>query len=333
MVLSGGPVTTLAVQVPMPHIPPPNFFPFDKERIFSSNGDTGNSAGAKVEEWNEATAMDLDKDGENNVDSKADVEEEEGGIRTPSMSVQFTFRPFNEEDAHRTLAWGLLCCGSKTIIMGEEGGPRESGGYGRYVYAPNSGSFSNMTTQSSTSVNKIGSSSPQSNFKGQQHEYQSLDSSIEAPAMSPMCCNLLDCDACCPVINYCAGKVVGTDVTLLEERFASKEAMFHDKLKEFTWKISIVRLASYLMLSIAFFLILKPVASTLSFLPFIGTLLLNFFWIAALLAGFVVGIIISTLAWVLFRPQLLAGNASFHFICNSANIVFFTIFLFCIAEY
>jgi hypothetical protein len=254
-----------------------------------------------------------------------DEEEATGeGQRSPSLPVKFTFRPFTEEDAHRTLSLAFSCCS-----VGRGGG-NDEGAYNRYAYSPSNTSFSSypsFSTSTSTSKHKLTPAtaavaavdSGETVVSSRQHEYQSLDRASDlSPGMSPVC----NGDTCCPAVNYCVGQVVGNDIILLEERFVSRDALFGDKLHEFQWKVTLTRLGAYLMLSVAFFLILKPVASVLSFVPYLGALLLNFFWVASLLGGFAVGLVISALAWVLYRPLFLAGIICYAFVNDSWHCIY-----------
>ena len=310
MVLSGGPVTTVAVQIPLKQ---PNL-EYYAPAVGNESCSVG-EVGVSTQKWTEAESVDQQQEQQGGVHDNAIGAEvvvakgkNVGGLRTPGLSVCFTFRSFAEADAHRTLAWNALCCGLK-----EDDGTG-AGPYGTYLYAPHKGlsSFKEVSTSSDINTTNANASSvldsKNNTSSTGQHEYQSLDSDDEMPIMSPMCCNIMDCGPCCPSISYCVGEIVGTEVTLLEERFTSKSAMFTNKLDDFHYRILITRIVSYIMLSMAFFLILKPVASVLSFVPLIGTLFMNVFWIASLLVGFILGVLISAAAWVLYRPQLLAGK-------------------------
>jgi hypothetical protein len=399
MVLSGGPVTTLAVQTPLrspvhPKPTPPVYDMVDNHQPFEESGDGGSGGGSsevKQQEWAEADPMD-DSDydyfhgngndnGNGNGNGNGDVEtpelkqqgsmgaknsmtelEEEyhqktaamdddeetagdSGTRSPSVPIQFTFRPFTEKDAHRTLAWAWWCGGQgQGQGQGQEGGAGAGEErYGRYIYSPHSASFSSYPSFSSSSKvcppstssspppskdTSIATNTPTptatSTASSAKHEYQSLDRGGDTTTQTSRATS----SECCPAINSFVGEIVGTEVILLEERFVSKDSLFEDKLKEFQKTVLITRVGSYLMLSLAFFLILKPIASVLSFLPYIGTFLLNFFWIASLLGGFLLGMVVSAMAWVLYRPYFLAGkigNFKYYITTTTVYIIVYAI--------
>ena len=136
-------------------------------------------------------------------------------------------------------------------------------------------------------------------FAGYHHEYQSLDVINEE---SHPC---LDMNG---FVDSIIGVELGADLTLLEQNFVSKEELFSDKQHEFHWRLMVVRGVSYAILSLAFLCILNPVAQTLAQLPVFGYLLLNATWFASILVGIAMGVIVTATAWVLYRPQFLAGG-------------------------
>ena len=254
-VVDGGPITTIAVQSPITATN--NFRPFD----YTGNDYTG------VKWWETEPQVWVEPlpafstsfqsqyitGKENNKIAAAvhrnNPEGNSDKTKTNGTTVKYTFRPFTEDDAHRTLSWGIC---------------------------------------------------------GRNNENHHRNNPLRF--ISSLFCCRTDCGPSCPMIQKWIGTIIGTEVTLLEERFASKADMFKDKLQEFHWKVILVRSSAYLLLSLAFFLILKPIATLLSFVPFIGYAMIHFFWLVSLIAGTAIGICISGAAWVLHRPWVLTGQ-------------------------
>jgi hypothetical protein len=236
------------------------------------------------------------------VSGSANVREETVNGYSPAMPVRFTFRPFTEADARRTLAWDQ-CCGP-TDGNNDGGGDGDVGDEQGTSYSFTSGGDSVTAPPPS----------PTGHNHPSRHEYQRLDRPIGNRGQGARdesdtipTCFTSDCGSCCPAVDYCIGTLVGSEVTLLEERFVTKEILFQDKLKEFHWRVMLTRLGCYLMLATSIFLMLRPIASFLSFLPYVGYVLLRLFWLAALIGGVVMGGVITCTAWVLYRPFALAG--------------------------
>jgi hypothetical protein len=138
------------------------------------------------------------------------------------------------------------------------------------------------------------------------HGYASLD---DGEDYSSSCC------VCFDFLNlfsfFLSSELIGSEVLLVEERITNLQTLFRDEKRSLFWRITLLRLVSYLLLSLGIFLILKPIATLLSFIPVLGSLISTTLWIAALVIGFLGGIVISSCAWVAYRPSVLAGNLSF----------------------
>lgn len=101
-----------------------------------------------------------------------------------------------------------------------------------------------------------------------------------------------------------------TALLLVEERAATADQLFADETAKFRTRLSILRLACYIALSLGIYLMLNPIAELLSFLPFVDGLLKSLFFIVALLVGLVLWGLAVAVAWCVYRPEiLLALNA------------------------
>jgi hypothetical protein len=125
-----------------------------------------------------------------------------------------------------------------------------------------------------------------------------------------------DCDlgsvcSCCSAVMGCmagmAGAIVGSDVLLLEERNVDTKTIFGDEKRQLQCRMMMVRVACYFLMSLGIYLTLEPIATLLSFVPFLGGIISQVLWIAALLLGCTFGMFVSSVAWVLYRPQILTG--------------------------
>ena len=77
-------------------------------------------------------------------------------------------------------------------------------------------------------------------------------------------------------------------------------------------RIYIARLLECLMLSIGLYLIFNPIAVLLSFIPYLSGMISNFFFIIAMLLGFLLGSLIISIAWVLHHPEYMTGSSYIH---------------------
>ena len=75
-----------------------------------------------------------------------------------------------------------------------------------------------------------------------------------------------------------------------------------------------MRLLGCLMLSIGMYLIFNPIAVILSFIPYLSGMISNFFFIVAMILGFSLGILLISIAWVLYHPEYMAGSAHSYFL-------------------
>jgi hypothetical protein len=93
-----------------------------------------------------------------------------------------------------------------------------------------------------------------------------------------------------------------TALLLVEERAATADQLFADETAKFRTRLSILRLACYIALSLGIYLMLNPIAELLSFLPFVDGLLKSLFFIVALLVGLVLWSLAVAVAWSGPRP-------------------------------
>jgi hypothetical protein len=135
------------------------------------------------------------------------------------------------------------------------------------------------------------------------HGYSSLDNGEDFSSSCCLCFDFLNLFS-----FFLSSELIGSEVLLIEERITDLPTMFRDEMRSLFWRITLLRLVSYLLLSLGIFLILKPIATLLSFVPLLGSLISTTLWVAALVIGFLGGIVISSCAWVVYRPSILAGT-------------------------
>lgn len=138
------------------------------------------------------------------------------------------------------------------------------------------------------------------------HGYTSVDDGEDFSSSCCFCFDFLNFSS-----FFLSSELIGSEVLLLEERITDLPTMFRDEKRSLFWRIALLRFVSYFLLSLGIFLVLKPIATLLSFVPLLGSLISTTLWIAALAIGFLGGIVISSCAWVAYRPSILAGT--FHF--------------------
>lgn len=119
------------------------------------------------------------------------------------------------------------------------------------------------------------------------------------------------CCSCCSLGMQCmdgmAGAIVGSDVLLLEERAVNVKTLFDDERRQLQCRMMLIRIVCYLLISLGIYFTLEPIATLLSFVPFLGGIISHILWIAAILLGCTFGMFVSSVAWVMYRPQILTG--------------------------
>jgi hypothetical protein len=140
------------------------------------------------------------------------------------------------------------------------------------------------------------------------HAYRSIDEDEDDALSSASCCV---CFSLLQLLSSLLSRgIIGSEVLLLEERLTDLRSLFRDEKRALLCRLFLVRLVSYLLLAMGVYLIVKPVATLLSFIPFFGSLLATALWLVSLLVGFTGGILLSSCAWVAYRPSILAGEPS-----------------------
>mmetsp|Transcript_3000 Transcript_3000/g.5376 ORF Transcript_3000/g.5376 Transcript_3000/m.5376 type:complete len:472 (+) Transcript_3000:731-2146(+) len=261
MVQSGGPLTTVAVQTALRghgFVSSNNLYLKCNNDISYSGGD-GDKWDAGVDVVEATSSEERGYGGVIGLDEGVSG----NGVRTPSLLLKYSFRPFTENDSHRSLSWGA-CYGESDISDGD----------------------SPLTLAATTAS---------------RYEYESLDhvrDNAGASTVSSKCCHT-DCPSWLhAAVEYCVGVPLETEVTLLEESIVSKDDIFNAKLGDFKWRLLEIRLIIYVMLSCATFLAFQPMAT----LPIV-----NHYWVFTTTCGVLLGLFVSAVAWVLYRPEFLAG--------------------------
>ena len=117
------------------------------------------------------------------------------------------------------------------------------------------------------------------------------------------------CCFCCACIAFLApllaSGVIGDSVLLVEERHTTLANMFMDERNKFYMRLWLIRLVGTLLLFISFLCIFSPFSYIFSFIPLLGSLVSNFFWLVSLLLGITLASIVMSLAWVVYHPEIL----------------------------
>lgn len=124
--------------------------------------------------------------------------------------------------------------------------------------------------------------------------------------------NECSCCLCYELLNYLTSSIsqtlIGSEILLVEEKITDVQTMFRDERKSLFCRLFLIRFGLYFLFSFGIFLFFKPISNLLSFIPIIGSLIQTTLWIASLLIGFTIGILITSLAWIIYRPSILTGN-------------------------
>jgi hypothetical protein len=117
--------------------------------------------------------------------------------------------------------------------------------------------------------------------------------------------------------GFCAGSAWAVDrlirlfmdseapaaVLLVEERAAGVASLFRDEDTKFHTRLAMMRGAAALLLWLAGYLVLSPVAALLSFLPVVGGVLQGVFGVAALLLAALLWATVAAVAWFASHPH------------------------------
>mmetsp|Transcript_17250 Transcript_17250/g.40606 ORF Transcript_17250/g.40606 Transcript_17250/m.40606 type:complete len:572 (+) Transcript_17250:73-1788(+) len=114
-------------------------------------------------------------------------------------------------------------------------------------------------------------------------------------------------------------------VFLLQESDETADDMFSYERSKSAKVIWLLRFAAFVLMSLGLYLMLKPVATVLSFLPFIPSLLGTLFFVVALLLGLVLTALTIAVAWISYRPEiigfLLLGIGAAFFIDGHKTVI------------
>ena len=117
---------------------------------------------------------------------------------------------------------------------------------------------------------------------------------------------------CWETVTSCAvavsGCPVSSDIVLLQEKHLDVPGIFTDEIEYHVLRMIWTRLGCYLLLSLGTYLLLEPIAALFTAFPFLGALDSCTAWGAALLMGCVFGMLVTSVAWILYRPHWLAGR-------------------------
>lgn len=113
---------------------------------------------------------------------------------------------------------------------------------------------------------------------------------------------------CVGIINKITGFVVGDEVLLLEERLTSVGTMFRDENSNLKFRLYLMRFIGCLVLSFGIYNIFNPIATMLSFIPYVSGLLSQLFFLVSIILGFTLGSFTIAFAWILHRPSHMLGK-------------------------
>lgn len=113
------------------------------------------------------------------------------------------------------------------------------------------------------------------------------------------------CGGMCGCLEEMAGVGVGDRVLLVEERHVDLKSIFADEKEKFAKRLWMARTGGVVALMLGIYLLFSPIAAILSFLPFVGGILRSSFFVVAVLLGFLLGTLVSSLAWMAYHPEYL----------------------------
>jgi len=123
----------------------------------------------------------------------------------------------------------------------------------------------------------------------------------EEPPPEPTGC------VCTDVILRYVGMAFPHSILLVNAGIVDKETMFSAATAKLAKTQHVMRFIGFVLMWLGLYLILKPIADILSFIPFVSNILKSFFWVVSLLVTLVLSSITIALAWVWFHPEVLSG--------------------------
>ena len=204
---------------------------------------------------------------------------ENGHITTVGVQNGSTFRPFTEADAKKYEAGACFgFCGGGGDDAMDDGGSGSGSGSGGY---------------SALSIEERGGIYGDDE-EGNDNDNDGID-----------LVNGSKCGIVADLINKCVSTVVGNDVLLLEEKWASIKDVFKHSTSQANLRVMIMRIIAMLLMWLAISAIFDPIRTILSFIPLIGGFAASLFSVVTGILAFLLGMTIIAVSWVAFHPEIL----------------------------
>lgn len=254
-------------------------------------------------------------------------------VSTIAVQQGFSFRPFVEADAHRTSNYKLS---SESHVIDYSASIEDSTNP-NFVPKNQIGAWSasadlaeqpaskdkairvNMGMQRDASLQLCENDDYENDRKGQNYAHkidQFVSSDEHEQTLSCgdhcqcclACCMCLCCKPAVQLLHQLADWSIGSGIVLLEENDVSIPDMFRHEWSRFSVRTWVIRVVAYVLLGVGLYMMFfGPVVFVLKFIPYVGWLVEKVLFFAAMVVGFMEGLLITTLASALHRPSLLAG--------------------------
>eukprot|EP01032_Pedospumella_encystans_P017939 gene17939-20433_t len=253
-------------------------------------------------------------------------------VSTIAVQQGYTFRPFVEVDAHRTSNYSLT---SESHVIDYSASIEDSTNP-NFVPKSQIGAWSasadlaeqgmskdkairvEVGMQRDASLQLSESEDYESDHKGQNYA-DKIDQFVSRDEQERelhcgdhcqccmACCMCLCCKPAVSLLHQLADWSIGSGIVLLEEEDVSIPDMFRHEWNRFSVRTWVIRVVAYVLLGLGLYVMFfGPVVFVLKFIPYVGWLAEKVLFFAALVVGFMEGLLITTLASALHRPSLLA---------------------------
>lgn len=261
------------------------------------------------------------------------VVRDNGLVSTIAVQNGMTFRPFVERDAHRTSNYKAA---SESHVIDYSTSTMEGDHHNEnYMSKDQIGAWSNSLDLTEQAVHRDKGlhvergmqrdASLQLSDDGSDHGHESYAQKIDQFVHSDepdkqltywdhcqccmSCCMCMCCKPLTDLVHRLADWSIGEGIVLLEEADVPISDMFRHEWSRFTMRTWIIRIVAYVLLGLGLYMVFfGPVVYVLKFIPYVGWLAEKILFFAAMLVGFMEGLLITTLASALHRPSLLAGT-------------------------
>eukprot|EP01032_Pedospumella_encystans_P022804 gene22804-25834_t len=254
-------------------------------------------------------------------------------VSTIAVQQGYTFRPFVEVDAHRTSNYSLT---SESHVIDYSASIEDSTNP-NFVPKNQIGAWSASADLAEQGMSKdkairveVGMQRDASLLLSESEDYESdhkgqnyadkIDQFVSSDEHERelhcgdhcqccmACCMCLCCKPAVSLLHQLADWSIGSGIVLLEEEDVSIPDMFRHEWSRFSVRTWVIRVVAYVLLGLGLYMMFfGPVVFVLKFIPYVGWLAEKVLFFAALVVGFMEGLLITTLASALHRPSLLAA--------------------------